>query len=144
MVPWRRADEGPADVARHDDRMSLETGPVDLLATLAHLQDQFAAAVAEVDPDTRVPWCGRWRVRSLVVHLARVHHWAAAQARCLRETPLGRGPFDLPDLYGRCAAELRDTLAQLDPQAAAWTLDESGVVGRCAWAVWSHCPPRWR
>src|SRR5690606_2538283 len=97
------------------------------LAALADRQDAFLRTVEVADPTVRVPWCGRWRVSTLVVHLARVHHWAAAQARRRRETPLGRGPFDLPVLSAECAAELRATLAELDPDARAWTLLDDGV-----------------
>ncbi|GAB2969586.1 maleylpyruvate isomerase family mycothiol-dependent enzyme [Actinotalea caeni] len=100
---------------------------LDHLAALADRQDAFLRTVEVADPTVRVPWCGRWRVSNLVVHLARVHHWAAAQARRRRETPLGRGPFDLPVLYAECAAELRATLAELDPDARAWTLLDDGV-----------------
>lgn len=96
------------------------------LETLGELQGQFLATIPLVDPTTRVPWCGRWRVKDLVVHLARIHHWAAAQARRKQETPLGRGPFVLEDLYATCAAELRDTLTELGPDAVAWTLVENG------------------
>ncbi|MCC2313385.1 maleylpyruvate isomerase family mycothiol-dependent enzyme [Cellulomonas xiejunii] len=98
------------------------------LRTLAALQEAFLASVDEVDPQARVAACGRWRVRHLVVHLARIHHWAAGQARRRPETPLGRGPFDLHALYATQAAELRATLETLDPDAPAWTLDDSGVV----------------
>lgn len=96
------------------------------LETLGELQDQFLATIPDVDPTTRVPWCGRWRVRDLVVHLSRVHHWAARQASRKQETPLGRGPFVLEDLYATCAAELRDTLTALGPDAHAWTLVGDG------------------
>ncbi|WP_028048768.1 maleylpyruvate isomerase family mycothiol-dependent enzyme [Cellulomonas sp. URHD0024] len=92
------------------------------LAVLSDLQGQFLATIPAVDPTTRVPWCGRWRVKDLVVHVARIHHWAAGQARRTEETPLGRGPFVLTDLYGSCAAELRETLAELGPDARSWTL----------------------
>ena len=100
--------------------------PIDHLALLAATQDRFRATIGEVDPTTRVPWCGRWRVRDVVVHLARIHHWAAGQARRRQETPLGRGPFDLDDLYGRCAAELLTTLQGLGPDAESWTLLGNG------------------
>ena len=96
------------------------------LDTLVGLQDQFLATIPRVDPTTRVPWCGRWRVRELVVHLARIHHWAAGQASRTPETPLGRGPFVLEDLYASCAAELRETLTALGPDARAWTLVGDG------------------
>lgn len=74
-----------------------------------------------------MPWCGRWKVTDLVVHLARVHHWAAAQARRTNESPLGRGPFVLTDLYATCAEELLSTLRELDPSARAHTLLDDGV-----------------
>ncbi len=102
--------------------------PVATTAVLADLQDRFLASVREVDAGARVPWCGRWRVRNLVEHLGRIHHWAAGQARRRQETPLGRGPFVLDAFYAAQAAELRETLAGLDPDAPAWTLDDSGVV----------------
>ncbi|MDQ7992599.1 MAG: maleylpyruvate isomerase family mycothiol-dependent enzyme [Propionicimonas sp.] len=100
--------------------------PIDQLAALRRHQDVFLAGIGQADPVTPVPWCGRWKVTDLVVHLARIHHWAAAQARRQPEVPLGRGPFDLAELYARCAAELRDTLAELDPDARAWTLLDDG------------------
>jgi uncharacterized protein (TIGR03083 family) len=95
---------------------------IDYLPLLARLQAAFLADVRDADLAARVPACGRWRVRNLVEHLARIHHWAAAQARRSRETPLGRGPFDLAELYAGCAAELRETLAELGPDAEASTL----------------------
>lgn len=103
-------------------------GPTADVATLAALQEQFRTTIGVVDPGAPVPWCGRWRVRHLVVHLARIHHWAAGQARRRQETPLGRGPFVLDELYATQAAELRTTLEELDPDAPAWTLDDSRVV----------------
>jgi len=104
------------------------TTGIDHLTALADLQSQFLATIALVDPRTPVPWCGRWRVRNLVEHLARVHHWAAGQARRRSESPLGRGPFVLTELYASCADELLDTLRSLDADAPAWTLDDSGMV----------------
>lgn len=100
---------------------------MDHLRALADLQEQFLESTRRADPATPVPWLGRWRVEQLVVHLARIHHWAAGQARRRQETPLGRGPFDLPRLYADCAAELRATLAALDPDARAWALIDDGV-----------------
>ncbi|WP_029288977.1 maleylpyruvate isomerase family mycothiol-dependent enzyme [Cellulomonas sp. HZM] len=101
---------------------------LDHLALLADVQGQFLTTIPLVDPRTPVPWCGRWRVRNLVEHLARIHHWAAGQARRKQETPLGRGPFDLESFYATNADELLTTLRTLDPDAPAWTLDDSGVV----------------
>lgn len=99
---------------------------MDHLTTLADLQQQFLETTRRADPATPVPWLARWKAEQLVVHLARIHHWAAGQARRKQETPLGRGPFDLPELYAECAAELRETLEALDPDAPAWTLLDDG------------------
>ncbi|MCK0117498.1 maleylpyruvate isomerase family mycothiol-dependent enzyme [Isoptericola sp. S6320L] len=99
---------------------------LDRLALLARLQEAFAADVDGADPAAPVPACGRWRVRNLVTHLGRIHHWAAGQARRVQETPLGRGPFDLAPFYAEQAAEVRDTLAALGPDATSWTLLGNG------------------
>ncbi|KZM76544.1 maleylpyruvate isomerase family mycothiol-dependent enzyme [Cellulosimicrobium sp. I38E] len=95
---------------------------LDHLALLSRLQDAFLAEVRDADPETPVPACAGWWVRDLVEHVGSVHHWAAAQARRRPETPLGPGPFDLAPFYAEHAAELRTTLAALDPDAPAWTL----------------------
>ncbi|MBD5787919.1 maleylpyruvate isomerase family mycothiol-dependent enzyme [Cellulosimicrobium terreum] len=102
---------------------------LDHLVLLARLQDAFLADVPGADPQAPVPACGRWRVRNLVEHVGRIHHWAAAQARRRQETALGRGPFDLAPFYAEHAAELRATLAELEPDARAWTLLESDDPG---------------
>lgn len=100
---------------------------LDHLSALHEYQDAFLATIPVADPATPVPWCGRWKVKDLVIHLARIHHWAAAKARRATEVPLGRGPFDLAALYAECAAELRATFAELDPDARAHTLLDDGV-----------------
>lgn len=104
----------------------------DQLALLGRLQDAFLADIPDADPRAPVPACGRWRVRNLVEHLGRIHHWAAAQARRRQETPLGRGPFDLATFYAEQAAELHGTLVSLDPDARAWTLLETDDPGSTA------------
>lgn len=100
---------------------------MDHLRALTDCQEQFLASTRRADPATPIPWLGRWTVEKLVVHLARIHHWAAGQARRTQESPLGRGPFDLAELYAECAAELREALAELDPDARAWALVDDGV-----------------
>jgi hypothetical protein len=99
---------------------------VDYLTELARLQAAFLAAVRSVDPEAPVPGVGRWRARNVAEHLSRIHHWAAAQARRKQESALGHGPFDLAELYDRTSAELRDTLAELGPDAVASTLLGTG------------------
>ncbi|GEK17830.1 maleylpyruvate isomerase family mycothiol-dependent enzyme [Cellulomonas persica] len=98
---------------------------LDHLAALRRAQQRFLASIGEVDPSTPIPWCGRWRARDVVVHLARIHHWAAGQASKRQETPLGRGPFVLDEFYAEHAAELRDTLERLG-EAEGWTLVGNG------------------
>jgi uncharacterized protein (TIGR03083 family) len=99
----------------------------DYLGILRDYQDAFLETIPEADPAAPVRWCGDWRVEDLVVHLARVHHWAASRARRVPEPPLGDGPFDLAPHYAACAAELRATLADIDPEARAWTLLDDGL-----------------
>lgn len=86
---------------------------------LADFQGEFLASIPDADPEARIPGCGDWTVRELVEHLAFVHHWAAASARGEKAEELGEGPFDLAAHYAGCATELRETLANLDPQATA-------------------------
>lgn len=99
----------------------------DYLGRLAAVQGGFADIIRRVDPAAPVPWCGDWLVRDVVVHLARVHHWAAARARNATETALAVPP-DVEAFYRRCALELRDTLAELPPDDVAWTLNGDGPV----------------
>ena len=101
--------------------------PLAYLEVLHEYQDVFLATIRDADPATPVRWCGDWTAEDLIVHLARVHHWAAAQARMVQQAPLGDGPFELATLYAQCAAELRATLAELDPDARARTLLDDGL-----------------
>ena len=107
---------------------------MDHLTALADLQQQFLETAGRADPATPIPWLEPWTAEQLVVHVARIHHWAAAQARCEEHASLGRGPFDAPRLYAECATELRAALAELDPDAPAWTLldDDAPEGGRPA------------
>ena len=103
----------------NDRRMP--TRHLDHLDELMRVQDVFLASISEVDPATPVPWCGSWRVRDLVVHLADVHHWAAAQARGVHEAAVAPG-LAPEDRYRECAVELRRTLTELGPDAVGSTL----------------------
>lgn len=86
---------------------------------LADFQGEFLASIPDADPAAHIPGCGDWTVRELVEHLAFVHHWAAASARAEKAGELGERPSDLAAHYAACATELRETLANLDPQATA-------------------------
>jgi len=108
----------------------------DRLALLGRLQREFAAAVPAVDPDARVPACGDWRARELVVHLAGVHHWAAGMAvgdpsrseDLAEPDPTGpdRGASALAALYRHHAAALLAALEAAGPDGAALTLVGDG------------------
>ncbi|QTE28155.1 maleylpyruvate isomerase family mycothiol-dependent enzyme [Pengzhenrongella sicca] len=100
----------------------MPTHQLDHLAELVDVQEAFGSSIGEVDPRAPVPSCGTWEVHDLVVHLATIHHWAAAQGRGVDDAPLGPGPFVLGDLYRACARELRDTLSELGPDAIGATL----------------------
>ncbi|QXT63547.1 maleylpyruvate isomerase family mycothiol-dependent enzyme [Tessaracoccus palaemonis] len=98
------------------------------LDALTLLQEQFRDSIDEVSPDAPMPWGGRWKARNLVNHLARVHHWAAAQASRSRELPLGRDALTTSDAYATHAGALAATLAGLDPRQPAWTLLDDGAA----------------
>lgn len=97
----------------------------DYLPLLADLQASFHRAIGGVDPAAPVAACPGWTVTELVEHVAEVHHWAAAQARREDEQPLERDG-DLAAHYEQRAAELRATLAEVDPDATAHTLNGEG------------------
>jgi len=124
-APWASSGAGRGWVGRGTFRLM----SLDHLSLLARFQDDFLAAVPDADPAARVPACGDWTVRELVEHLAEVHHWAAGQARAKRGAPLGDGPFDLAPHYAAQAAELRATLAELDPDATGRVLAHPKPMG---------------
>ncbi|WP_240930560.1 maleylpyruvate isomerase N-terminal domain-containing protein [Isoptericola sp. BMS4] len=99
------------------------------LPLLERLQETFAQDVLGTAPDARVPACGDWRVRDLVVHLAGVHRWAAGMARRERVPDAVEAPdHELHDTYTAAAAELRETLGSTPLSAAAWTLLGDGTA----------------
>lgn len=120
----------PTDLATFDvARMS---------AALAETTSAFAAAVADLDPDTTVPTCPDWSVRVLVGHLGQASRWGAEVVRT--------GTADgLPDPRGQDpgpqagwatflqagAAELVDAVRAADRTATVWT-----PVGPCNPDFW--------
>lgn len=102
---------------------------LDHLSLLARFQDAFLATVPDADPDARIPACGDWTVRELVVHLADVHHWAAGNARGVKGRALGDGPFDLAPHYAAQSALLREAFAELDPEAGCRVLAHPEPLG---------------
>ncbi|MFJ3406571.1 maleylpyruvate isomerase N-terminal domain-containing protein [Promicromonospora sp. NPDC090134] len=102
---------------------------LDHLALLSRFQDDFLAAIPAADADARIPACGDWTVRELVEHIADVHHWAAGNARGVKGAALGDGPFDLAPHYAAQAAELREALSGLDPEAECRVLAHPAPLG---------------
>lgn len=101
---------------------------LDFLSLLAEYQSEFLTSLRDADPEASVPACGNWMVRDLVEHIAFVHHWAAAQARDEKASPLGDGPLDLVEHYAACASEIRETLRVLDPRQPARILGHPGPL----------------
>ncbi len=128
MVPCRGSSPTHRGSASRGVGGPWQSAVVDFLGTLHTMQDAFAATIPLVDLDAPVAGCPPWAAHDLVVHLAQVHHWAAAQARGAVETPLDADTDNLVDLYDACATELRTTFAELDPGAPATTLVGPGPV----------------
>ncbi|WP_460707734.1 maleylpyruvate isomerase family mycothiol-dependent enzyme [Myceligenerans halotolerans] len=111
-------------------------GIPDYLPLLERLQNAFHASIDGVDPAAVVPACGDWTARGLVEHLAQIHHWAGAKARA-RDTPgLGPGPYDLAPHYAAQAAELREILRLLGPDATAHVLSYPEPLGPGPASFW--------
>lgn len=93
---------------------------LDYMRLLADLQQRFYRSIP-ADLDVAIPTCGDWTAEELVRHLADVHRWAAGMARGVNEWLEGpdRG---LAAYYEASAALLRDTLAEVGPDAPAKTL----------------------
>ncbi|MER7608279.1 maleylpyruvate isomerase family mycothiol-dependent enzyme [Nocardioides sp. NPDC127503] len=109
--------------------------PDDYYVTLAELQAEFAAALKQADPDVPVPSCDDWSIGDLADHLAGVHHWAAAMARDEDEESLPV-PLDLVAAYEAQAAELRETLSALGPEATGRILNGLTEDGRGPVVFW--------
>lgn len=107
----------------------------DYLVILGELQSEFAAALRQADPDLPVPSCDDWSVGDLADHLAGIHHWAAAMARDEDEEPLPV-PLDYVAAYDTQAAELREALAALGPEATGRVLSGLTDDGRGPVSIW--------
>lgn len=83
----------------------------------------FEDAVRRGDPDARVPWAKRWRLRNLTEHLASVHRWAAEIVSTRKRPalwPKAPAGLDLPDLYRHAADLLLKALDEADPDSPCW------------------------
>lgn len=100
---------------------------LDHLSALQRYQQEFLATIPLARPDAHVRFCGDWTVADLIEHLAEIHHWAAGKARGVPESALEFESPDPAERYAHYAAELRDTFAELDPDAPAWTLSDQGL-----------------
>ncbi|BBH16275.1 hypothetical protein Back2_05620 [Nocardioides baekrokdamisoli] len=93
---------------------------IDYLPLLAELQHRFHSSIP-ADLDVAIPTCGDWTATELVQHLADVHRWAAGMARGVNEWE--EGPTEgFANYYEACARLLRETLAEVGPDAPAKTL----------------------
>ena len=97
---------------------------LDYLSLLADLQDRFRVSIP-ADLSVAVPTCGDWTARELVRHLTDVHRWAAGMARGANDWVEGPDN-DLSARYAEAARLLRDTLAELGPDAPGKTLNGPG------------------
>ena len=103
---------------------------IDQLVALRRYQDEFETSIPLVDPDAPVAFCGDWRVRELVHHLASVHRWAGGLAAQQPTEPLSVEGFALRSGYAGEAERLRATLRRLDPDAVTQTLlDDPAPAG---------------
>lgn len=106
--------------------------PAVLFAQLPRLQEAFAALTADTDPEATVPGLGGWTVRSLVVHLAGVHHWAAGlvtgdtSRSSELAVPQDLDAAGLAALYAHHAAALREALTAVRPTTVVHTLTGRG------------------
>ncbi|MFF9899626.1 maleylpyruvate isomerase family mycothiol-dependent enzyme [Streptomyces longispororuber] len=101
-----------------------ELGTAQLVAALREQTTAFADAVAGRDPDTRVPTCPDWSLRTLVGHVGQEHRWAAELVRERRQLPapdpLQADP-GAPDAWGRWLREGAEDLVRAVGESGADT-----------------------
>ncbi|MFE6052900.1 maleylpyruvate isomerase family mycothiol-dependent enzyme [Kitasatospora sp. NPDC056446] len=91
-----------------------------LVEGLREQTGRFARAVAGRDPDTPVPTCPQWPLRTLVGHVGQEHRWAAELVRAGEQLP-APDPWladpGAPDGWGRWlregVEELVDTIREI-------------------------------
>ncbi|MBL0887883.1 maleylpyruvate isomerase family mycothiol-dependent enzyme [Myceligenerans indicum] len=109
---------------------------LDYLTLLERLQDAFHDSIAGVDPGSRVPGCGDWTAGELVEHLSHIHRWAGAQARAQDAHQADAVPGGPAERYAARAAELRETLHDLAPDATARVLAHPEPLGPGPASFW--------
>lgn len=106
---------------------------------LRHLRTEsarFRAAIADCDPDARVPSCPDWSAADLLGHLAAVQHfWATI----VEQRPVGPEDLEEPERpptydgllawFDEHSARLLAALAAADPAEPAWTWADDQTVG---------------
>jgi uncharacterized protein (TIGR03083 family) len=90
---------------------------------------RFAEVIAEADPATPVPTCGRWTLADLVQHIGHIHRWVAAMVAELSPTRHSRRKADLPlppdpSTWPHWLADAQELLIQVlraaNPDAHMW------------------------
>lgn len=100
---------------------------------IAALEREAATLIsaASTDFEAAIPACPGWDVRTLVVHLGRVHRWATAALQAGGSAPAGfpARPDELTDTwFADGVNELADVLRTVDPDAPAWTFLGPGTT----------------
>jgi uncharacterized protein (TIGR03083 family) len=91
----------------------------------------FEATVRDGDPQARIPWSRRWRLRNAAEHLAGVHRWAAqivSTGKRARTWPQAPPEPDLPALYRHGADLLLRALDNADPDSPCWVFGRAPRV----------------
>ncbi|GAA4741887.1 maleylpyruvate isomerase family mycothiol-dependent enzyme [Nocardioides endophyticus] len=100
---------------------------------LADATWDFADFLEDADPTAVVPSCPGWAVADLVDHLGGVHQWAwhavVAGNPDGESEPAPTDPQELVSWYSAHAGALREALAAVGPEAAAWTFGTEQTTG---------------
>ncbi len=109
------------------------------LQALAAQSALFAEALADADPQQRVPTCPDWTLHQLVDHVGQVHRWATAVVARPATTPPDRGelnPTAAPDdavglgtWLCEGADALVDEIRTADPRTPVWSWAGDHTLG---------------
>ncbi|MFJ9031099.1 maleylpyruvate isomerase family mycothiol-dependent enzyme [Streptomyces sp. NPDC102274] len=117
------------------------TSTLDTARLVEGLREQtggFADAVAGRDPDTRVPTCPEWPLRTLVGHVGQEHRWAAELVRKGERLPIPdprQADPGVPDEWARWLREGAEELIRAIQETGADTETQTFLGPRPA-AVW--------
>ncbi|HWD05492.1 MAG TPA: maleylpyruvate isomerase family mycothiol-dependent enzyme [Amycolatopsis sp.] len=104
----------------------MTTLPLPAAAHLEHLRaltEDFAATARAGEAGAAVPDCTPWTRRDLVIHLGKIHRWAAEIVRTgerRKQNPVAPENVDLAGWYAESAEELLTALETADPDEGCW------------------------